>query len=77
MIRKVIKIGGEHGVVINATLLKAMNLKVGDKVHVTVQTDGAIRVTPIRSPLEPSIAASMAKQVIKENSEVFRRLSKM
>jgi antitoxin (DNA-binding transcriptional repressor) of toxin-antitoxin stability system len=50
-------------------------VKVGDQVTVTVHEGGSIILTPIRPAIGPKKAAATARQMIRKNSALFKRLS--
>ena len=50
-------------------------LKVGDQVTVSVHEGGAIVLTPVRPVIGTEKAAEVSKRLIRNNSELFQRLS--
>jgi antitoxin component of MazEF toxin-antitoxin module len=75
MTKTITKVGNSQGIIFDAALMDLAHLKVGDQVAVTLHEGGAIVLTPVRSAIEPAKAAATAKRLIRENTELFRRLS--
>jgi antitoxin component of MazEF toxin-antitoxin module len=75
MIKRITKIGNSQGITFDAALMDLARLKVGDEVNVTVHEGGAIYLTPVRPVIDPEQAGDLAREVIKQNNELFRRLS--
>ena len=76
MIKTITKLGNSQGIIFDSALLQLARLKVGDEVNVEVHPGGTITIAPMnREVIEPGAAAATAKRLIKENSELFRRLS--
>ena len=75
MIKTITKIGNSQGLMMDAALMDMAQLKVGDRVNVTVHEGGSIVLTPVRKVIEAKQAAGAAKRLIRKNSELFRRLS--
>ena len=76
MIKSITKIGNSKGIIFDAALLELANLKVGDKVNVTVHEGGTITLVPDVVTVTPEKAKSKAAQMISANDELFNRLSK-
>jgi len=76
MIKSITKIGNSKGIIFDAALLELANLKVGDKVNVTVHEGGTITLVPDVVTVTPEKAKSKAAQLISANDELFNRLSK-
>jgi antitoxin component of MazEF toxin-antitoxin module len=76
MIKSITKIGNSKGIIFDAALLELANLKVGDKVNVTVHEGGTITLVPDVVTVTPEKARSKAAQLISANDELFNRLSK-
>ena len=76
MIKSITKIGNSKGIIFDAALLELANLKVGDKVNVTVHEGGTITLVPDVVTVTPEKARSEAAQLISANDELFNRLSK-
>ena len=76
MIKSITKIGNSKGIIFDAALLELANLKVGDKVNVTVHEGGTITLVPDVVTVTPEKARSKAVQLISANDELFNRLSK-
>lgn len=76
MIKKITKIGNSKGIIFDAALLELANLKVGDKVNVTVHEGGTITLVPNILTTTPHDAQELASELISSNDELFRRLSK-
>jgi antitoxin component of MazEF toxin-antitoxin module len=75
MIKTITKIGNSHGLIFDATLRELTGLKPGDQVNVTVHEGGAIVITPMTPVIDADEAEARAKRLMKENSELFRRLA--
>lgn len=76
MIKTITKIGNSKGIIFDAALLELANLKVGDKINVTVHEGGTITLVPDVVTVTPEKAKSKAAQLISANDELFNRLSK-
>ena len=75
MTKTITKIGNSQGVMFDAALMDLARIKVGDQVTVSVHEGGSIVLTPVRPVITPAKASAKAKQLIKKNSDLFRRLS--
>jgi antitoxin component of MazEF toxin-antitoxin module len=75
MTKTVSKIGNSQGIIFDATLMDLARIKVGDKLTVSVHEGGSIVLTPVNPTLDPAKAASAAKQLIRKNATLFKRLS--
>jgi antitoxin component of MazEF toxin-antitoxin module len=75
MTKTITKVGNSQGIIFDAALMDLARMKVGDQVNVTVHEGGAIILTPVRPTIDPKKAAVAAKQLIKKNSALFKRLS--
>ena len=75
MTKTITKIGNSQGLMFDAALMDLARLKVGDQVSITVHEGGSIVLTPLRPVITPEKAVVTAKRLIKENTELFRRLS--
>jgi antitoxin component of MazEF toxin-antitoxin module len=75
MTKTITKIGNSQGLMFDAALMDLAHLKVGDQVAVSIHEGGTIVLTPVRPVISAEKAASTAKRLIHENSELFRRLS--
>ena len=76
MIKTITKIGNSKGIIFDAALLELANLKVGDKVNVTVHEGGTITLVPDVVTADPDKARAKAVTLIATNNELFNRLSK-
>jgi len=56
-------------------LMDLARVKVGDQMTVTVHEGGSIVLTPVRPVLDRAKAGAMAKQLIRKNAALFKRLS--
>lgn len=75
--RKIIKLGKGQGVVLPAPFLKQFNLKVGDKVDVTVYraSEGVqLSIRPIDRK-EDQLVIDTAKQILKRYHQDFQDLA--
>lgn len=75
MTKTITKIGNSQGLMFDSALMDLVHLKVGDQVAVSIHEGGSIVLTPIRTVIDATKAASTAKRLIGKNSELFRRLS--
>ena len=75
MTQTIAKIGNSQGIIFDTALMELARVKVGDKVNVTVHPGGSIVLTPIHPVIDPETAAKTAKQLIKRNAALFKRLS--
>ncbi len=75
MVKEIRKIGNSKGVILDAAILDAMKVDVGDQVEVTIHSSGSITLSPISSVISEDQAVYCAEQIIKDNDELFRRLS--
>jgi antitoxin component of MazEF toxin-antitoxin module len=75
MLKTIAKIGNSQGLIFDAALRQLTGLKAGDPVNVTVHEGGAIVVTPMRPTLSASEAGAAAKDLIKRNARLFKRLA--
>jgi antitoxin component of MazEF toxin-antitoxin module len=75
MTKTISKVGNSHGIIFDAALMDLARVKVGDQVTVTVHEGGSIILTPIRPAIGPKKAAATARQMIRKNSALFKRLS--
>lgn len=76
MIKTITKVGNSQGIIFDTALLQLARLKVGDQVNVEVHASGTITIVPLDpEAIDPESAAKAAKRLIRENQELFRRLS--
>ena len=75
MLKSITKIGNSQGLILDAALLELSGLKVGDQVNVTVHEGGTITLTPMRPHISATEAAKAAKDLIRRNRELFKRLA--
>lgn len=75
MVKSITKVGNSQGIIFDAAFMDMAHLKVGDQLNVEVHSGGTITLIPLKLPIETDRAASVAKRLIKKNSELFRRLS--
>ena len=75
MTKTISKIGNSQGIIFDAALMDLARVKVGDQMTVTVHEGGSIVLTPVRPVLNPAKAGEMAKQLIRKNAALFKRLS--
>ena len=75
MTKTISKVGNSQGIIFDAALMDLARVKVGDKVNVTVHPGGSIVLTPIHPVIDSDTAATTAKQLIKKNATLFKRLS--
>ena len=75
MLKTISKIGNSQGLIFDSALRELTGLKAGDQVNVTVHEGGAIVITPMRPTILPEDAARSAKNLIRRNDKVFKRLA--
>lgn len=75
MIKTIARIGNSQGLIFDSALRDLTGLKPGDQVNVTVHEGGTIVLTPMRPTISADEAAAAAKQLIRDNAEVFKRLA--
>jgi antitoxin component of MazEF toxin-antitoxin module len=75
MLKTIGKVGNSQGLIFDAALRELTGLRAGDQVNVTVHEGGAIIVTPMRPTLGKDAAAAAAKELIRRNSSLFKRLA--
>jgi antitoxin component of MazEF toxin-antitoxin module len=75
MLKTLSKVGNSHGLIFDTALRELTGLKAGDRVNVTVHEGGAIVITPMRSTIAAADAKSTARDLIRRNSKLFKRLA--
>jgi antitoxin component of MazEF toxin-antitoxin module len=75
VIKTIAKIGNSQGLIFDAALRELTGLKAGDEVNVSVHEGGAIVITPMRQTIAHADAGAAAKDLIKRNAELFKRLA--
>jgi antitoxin component of MazEF toxin-antitoxin module len=75
MTKTISKIGNSQGIIFDAALMDLARVKVGDQMTVTVHEGGSIVLTPVRPVLDAAKAGATAKQLIRKNATLFKRLS--
>lgn len=75
MLKTITKIGNSQGLILDTALCELTGLKAGDQVNVTVHEGGAVVLTPLRQTIAASDAAANAKDLIRRNTELFKRLA--
>jgi antitoxin component of MazEF toxin-antitoxin module len=75
MLKTITKIGNSQGLILDTALCELTGLKAGDQVNVTVHEGGAVVLTPLRQTIAASDAAASARDLIRRNSELFKRLA--
>ncbi len=75
MLKTIAKIGNSQGLIFDATLRELTGLKAGDEVNVTVHEGGAIVITPMQPVMSAADAGAAAKDLIKRNAALFKRLA--
>lgn len=75
MIKTIARIGNSHGLIFDSALRDLTGLRPGDEVNVTVHDGGTIVLTPMRPAISADDAGAAAKQLIRRNAEVFKRLA--
>jgi antitoxin component of MazEF toxin-antitoxin module len=75
MLKSITKVGNSQGLIFDSALCELTGLKTGDQVNVTVHEGGTVVITPIRPTISANEAAASAKDLIRRNAEVFKRLA--
>lgn len=75
MLKTISKVGNSQGLIFDAALCELTGLKAGDQVNVTVHEGGTIKITPMRPKIEAADAAVAARDLIRRNRELFKRLA--
>jgi antitoxin component of MazEF toxin-antitoxin module len=75
MTKTISKVGNSQGLIFDAALMELTRLKVGDQVNVEVHNGGTITLTPMQRSIEPAVATTVARRLIRKNSALFRRLA--
>lgn len=75
MIKTITKVGNSAGLILDAALLELAHLKPGDKVNVEVHEGGTITLAPVRPQIGADEAGEVARNIIKRNDALFRRLA--
>lgn len=75
MLKTITKIGNSQGLIFDAALCELSGLKAGDQVNVTVHEGGSLVITPMRTTIPAADAAAAAKDLIRRNSKLFKRLA--
>ncbi|MFI4967839.1 MAG: hypothetical protein ACHQAU_03860 [Gammaproteobacteria bacterium] len=75
MIKSITKIGNSQGLIFDSALMDLARLKPGDQLNVEVHAGGAITLTPIKPAVEADEAGKHARELVKHNNKLFKRLS--
>lgn len=75
MLKTIGKVGNSQGLIFDAALRELTGLKAGDYVNITVHEGGAIVITPMRPTLSKADAAVTARELIRRNAKLFKRLA--
>lgn len=75
MLKTITKVGNSQGLIFDNALCELAGLKAGDQVNVTVHEGGTIVLTPMRAQISAADATKAAKELIRRNAEVFKRLA--
>ena len=75
MIKTLTKIGNSQGIIFDTALMDLAKLKPGDQVNLEVHAGGAITLTPIRPAVAADEAGKHARELVKHNAKLFKRLS--
>jgi antitoxin component of MazEF toxin-antitoxin module len=75
MLKSITKVGNSQGLIFDTALCELTGLKIGDQVNVTVHEGGAVVITPIRQTISASDATASAKDLIRRNTKLFKRLA--
>lgn len=75
MIKTIRKMGNSQGLIFDQALCELTGLKVGDEVNVVVHEGGTVTLTPMRATVPAGEAAAGAKELIRRNNALFKRLA--
>jgi antitoxin component of MazEF toxin-antitoxin module len=75
MLKSITKIGNSQGLIFDSALCELSGLKAGDQVNVTVHEGGSLVITPMHPAIPAPRAAASAKELIRRNSKLFKRLA--
>lgn len=75
MIKTLTKIGNSQGLIFDAALMDLARLKPGDKLNVEVHAGGAITLTPVKPSVEADEAGDRARELLRRNNKLFKRLA--
>lgn len=75
MIKTITKVGNSQGIIFDSALMELARLKPGDKVNVEVHAGGAITLTPVKPAIESDEAGKRARELVKRNNKLFKRLA--
>jgi len=75
MIKTLTKIGNSQGIIFDAALMDLARLKPGDQMNVEVHAGGAITLTPVNPLIDADEAGKRARELVKHNDKLFKRLS--
>ncbi|EEF59957.1 AbrB/MazE/SpoVT family DNA-binding domain-containing protein [Pedosphaera parvula] len=75
MITKVIKVGRSKGITLDAALLEALHLKIGDKLTAKFEPDGTILLTPVRSKPSRKKVSKVIKSTMKDYAQTMKKLA--
>jgi len=74
MIKKLVKVGDRHALILDQAILDAMGLREGDEVQLTLR-DRTITVCPIASVITDEQFDAAAADVFDRHGEALRRLA--
>ena len=75
MLKTITRIGNSQGLILDAALCELTGLRAGDPVNVTVHAGGAVTLTPMRPRVDPRAAGESARELIRRNHALFKRLA--
>lgn len=75
MLKTITKVGNSQGLIFDSALCELTGIKAGDQVNVTVHDGGAVVITPLRPVIAAADAAESAKDLIRRNADLFKRLA--
>lgn len=75
MIKTLTKIGNSQGLIFDSALMELARLKPGDQLNVEVHAGGAITLTPMKPSVDADEAGKRARELIKHNDKLFKRLA--
>jgi len=75
MIKTITKLGNSQGILFDSALMELAHLTVGDQVNLEIHQGRTITLTPLHPPIEAKTASATARRMIRNNADLFRRLS--
>jgi len=74
MVKEIRKVGNSKGVILDAAILDAMKVDVGDQVEVTIHSSGSITLSPVPNITEEHFD-NVLNEVMSEYKATLKKLS--